>query len=217
MARPGERLDLTPEQERIVREAIVGGETRDEAAFLAGITRSRLDTRLRDQMRDLRVGRGRRERQRRPADPTFDEIRRRRLLIRSRWSPAIEAVRRSGCVNFGGIWEVCTVSGMAIASQLPGNASVKFVRGDDWGETLDFSIDTTGYAWAASIYSLFTGATVVAPTVSVISAALGQIGLALTDAQTAALQAGTYGLRVTWTAPGDSVRRAAEGICEVLP
>lgn len=217
MGRKGVRQLLTPEQERIVRETIAEGETRSEAAFRAGITAQFLETRMRDQLADLRVGKGCGGGRRVIVDPTFEEIRRRRLLVRSRWSPAMEAVRRSVSMNFGDRWEIDTVEGMAIASQLPGSASVRFVRGDDWGETLDFSIDATGYTWSASIYSLFTGATVVAPTVAVISAALGQIAVSLTDAQTAALQAGTYGLRVTWTAPGDAVRRAAEGICEVLP
>lgn len=217
MGRRGVWRRLTPEQERVIRDAIESGETRSEAAFRAGITAQFLETRMRDQLADLRVGQGRGGGCRGVVDPTFEEIRRRRLLVRSRWSPATETARRSAPLNFGDRWEFCSVTGMAIASQLPGNASVRFVRGDDWGETLDFSIDTTGYTWSAAIYSLFTGATVVSPTIAVLSASLGQVALSLTDAQTAALQAGTYGLRVTWVAPGDTVRRAAEGICEVLP
>ena len=215
---PRKSVLLTAVQERVIREAVAEGETYIEAAWRAGIPYERLRWRIRTgQLADLKVGQGRRERFRCGPDPTFDEIRRRRLLVRSRWSAATEAVRRSRCRDFGGIWEHDEATGMAIASQLPGGLGVRFVRGDDWGETLDFSFNATGYSWSASIYSLFTGANVVAPTVAVISATLGQVALSLTDAQTAALQAGTYGLRVTWTAPGDVVRRAAEGICEVLP
>ena len=208
---------LSDEQVRVIKEAIDEGETYREAAWRAGITSRMLRHRIAvGQLVGVAVGRGRGGGPK-LWEPTFEELRRRRLIVRSRWTPEVEQARRARERNFAGIWEFDNDSGMAIASQLPGNASVRFVRGDDWGETLDFSIDTTGYTWSASIYSLFTGANVVSPTVSVISASLGQIGLALTDAQTAALQAGTYGLRVTWIAPGDSVRRAAEGICEVLP
>jgi hypothetical protein len=88
--RPYRRLPelLTPEQERIVREALVGGATRHEAAALIGITRQRLDTRLRDQLKDLRVGQGRRERNRQPqADPEPWEIALRAAAIRRTWPP----------------------------------------------------------------------------------------------------------------------------------
>jgi hypothetical protein len=205
----------------IIREAIAAGETYLEAAFLADVPYGRLMWRKRlGEIDDIRRGQGARESQECRScrrDPTFEEIRRRRLLIRSRWSADTESSRRVRTQDFGGIWEFDEDSGMAVASQLPGGASVRFVRGDDWGETFDFSFDATGYTWSASLYSLFTGANVVSPAITVVSASAGQVALALTDAQTAALQAGTYGLRVTWNAPGDVVRRAAEGICEVMP
>ena len=77
---------LTPAQEEAVRRALQAGATRDEAARLVGITRSRLDTRLRDQLRDCRVGQGRRERHRQPqADPTPAEILLRAAAIRRAW------------------------------------------------------------------------------------------------------------------------------------
>lgn len=214
---PGPAAPLTAEQVALIRQAIADGETYREAAWRAGITSRILRHRIAaGQLPGVAVGRGRGGGPRH-YDPTFEEIRRRRLIVRSRWTRDIEEARRARVLNFAGSWEWDEDSNMAIASQLPGSASVRFVRGDDWGETLDFSFDATGYTWSASIYSLFTGATVVSPTVAVISAALGQVAVSLSDTQTAALQAGTYGLRVTWSAPGDVVRRAAEGICEVLP
>lgn len=79
---------LTPDQERIIRDAITDGATRDEAAALAGITRQWLDTRMRDQLADLRVGRGRREqKQKRGIDPTPAEIAMRAAAVRSTWPP----------------------------------------------------------------------------------------------------------------------------------
>lgn len=104
---------------------------------------------------------------------------------------------------------------MSLAPQLPGKASVSFVRGDDWGATFDFNVDATGYTWAAAIFSVVTGQTLLAPSVSVVSASLGQVSVSLTDLQTSTLAAGTYGLRLTFTAPGGVVRRSTEGLVEV--
>ena len=83
---------LSPEQEAIVREALIGGATRCEAAALIGITRQLLDTRLRagEQLGDLRVGRGRRRgggAAERGPDPTPEEIAFRAAMIRRSWGP----------------------------------------------------------------------------------------------------------------------------------
>ena len=84
--RPGRFQPLTVEQEERVRTALAAGATRDEAAAAAGITRSRLDTRLRDQLKNVRVGRGRRETRRAPQpELTPDEVAYRTHLVRSRW------------------------------------------------------------------------------------------------------------------------------------
>jgi hypothetical protein len=89
--RPGNRRGgrarfLTPAEEQTIRAALAAGFTRDEAAAEVGITRSTLDARLRDQLADLRVGRGRRERRRAPQpELTPDEIAYRTHLVRSRW------------------------------------------------------------------------------------------------------------------------------------
>lgn len=90
---------LTPQQERRLRILLPAGATRDEAAAEVGITRSLLDTRLRDQLRDLRVGRGRRERRQPVADPTPEEIAARAAEVRRSWTEEERDRRR---LNFSG-------------------------------------------------------------------------------------------------------------------
>lgn len=104
---------------------------------------------------------------------------------------------------------------MATADQLPGELNIAFNHGDDYSTLVDLSIDTTGYSWAAEIYSLVTREVLEEPTVAVVNAASGQFNLSITDAQAAALPPGTLGLRIRWTAPGGYLRRAFDGICEV--
>lgn len=104
---------------------------------------------------------------------------------------------------------------MATASQLPGHLAVAFRAGDEYATAIDFSINTTGYSWSAEVYSVVTGDVVQNPTVSVVSAANGQVNLSWTEAQTAELSPGTYGVRVIWVAPGSSQRTALEGMLEV--
>ena len=82
MPAAGDRVLLTPDQERIVREAIRDGLTQDQAAFLAGITRRLLVTRLADQLADVRVGQGRGPKRRGDCDPTEAEIERMKRAIR---------------------------------------------------------------------------------------------------------------------------------------
>jgi hypothetical protein len=79
---------LSPEQEAAVRAAYARGATSAEAAFLAGVTVSVIQARLRDQIRDIRKGRGKGGRRGKAVDPTPEEIAerraecdRRRLLI----------------------------------------------------------------------------------------------------------------------------------------
>lgn len=75
---------LTAEQERIVREAYGRGATSAEAAFLACITVSVLQARLRDQVADLRKGRGNGGRRGHAVDPTPEEIEQRRQEVDER-------------------------------------------------------------------------------------------------------------------------------------
>lgn len=104
---------------------------------------------------------------------------------------------------------------MATASNLPGRLSIACRRGDEYGTIVDFSIDVTDYAFASQVYSLSTGATVVAPAVTVVNAASGQINVAMTESQTSALSAGTYGFRIEWLAPGSVKRTALDGFAEI--
>lgn len=90
-----------------------------------------------------------------------------------------------------------------------------FRAGDEYSTLLDFSIDTTGYTWSAEVYSVVTHDVLVNPTVTVVSAANGQVNLSFTEAQTGDLAPGTYGCRVIWVAPGSSQRTALEGMLEV--
>lgn len=80
-----------------MRAALAAGESRDRAAALAGISRRRLDGRLRDQLADVRVGRGRgggrRLKAQEPAPPTPEEIRWAAALVREGWEPARWGVR----------------------------------------------------------------------------------------------------------------------------
>ncbi len=69
---------LSPEQEAAVRAAYARGATSAEAAFLAGVTVSVIQARLRDQIRDLRKGRGKGGRRGKAVDPTPEEIAERR-------------------------------------------------------------------------------------------------------------------------------------------
>lgn len=95
---------LTPDQEREVRAALADGATRTEAAAMIGVTRRRLDTRLRDQLADVRVGQGRRERNQRTrwqaiVDPDEQTIAARAAAIRAGWSDEEANLRR---LNFSG-------------------------------------------------------------------------------------------------------------------
>lgn len=74
----GQKKWLTEEQERVVRKAYADGLTCREAAFIAGIPQRLLESRLDDQVADLRRGRGRGGRRGPPIDPTPEEIAARR-------------------------------------------------------------------------------------------------------------------------------------------
>lgn len=98
--------------------------------------------------------------------------------------------------------------------QTPGTLNIAFNRGDDFSVLIDLSISLVGYTVTASLTSLVTGAEVIPFTVSVVSAANGQVNLALTDAQTLALPRGTYGWHLAWT-ESNATRTALTGFAEV--
>ena len=105
---------------------------------------------------------------------------------------------------------------MATISQLPGTLNLELVRGDEFATLVDFSINCTGYTFAASVYSTITGSEILAPTVSVVSASAGQVNVSISEAQTNGIAPGTYMWRLSWVAPGSAIRTALEGVCEVI-
>jgi hypothetical protein len=76
MPRKGDKQLLTKQQEKLARAAFAKGSTRDEVAFLLGVSRSILEGRMKDQLRDVRTGQGRHSYRRR-VDPTEEEIQQR--------------------------------------------------------------------------------------------------------------------------------------------
>jgi len=101
-------------------------------------------------------------------------------------------------------------------SLLPGTMNLAFKRAGDFATLIDFDGTTlVGYTATASITSLVTGTTVVPFSTSITDASAGQVQIALTDTQTAALPAGTYGWQLDWTAPGSVQRTALSGTVEV--
>lgn len=98
--------------------------------------------------------------------------------------------------------------------QTPGSLNLAFNRGDDFSVLIDLSISIVGYSLTASVTSVITGADVVPFTVTVPSAANGQVNIALSDTQTAALPRGTYGWNLKWT-EGNATRTALTGFVEV--
>lgn len=99
--------------------------------------------------------------------------------------------------------------------QVPGGLNLAFKRADDFSALIDVSLDLTAYTMTASIVSAVSGAEVVPFTVTVPSAANGQVNIALSDAQTAALAAGTYRWQMAWT-ESNATRTALAGYVEVI-
>lgn len=105
---------------------------------------------------------------------------------------------------------------MATYTQLPGTMNLAWRKSNDFSTLIDFNGTTlAGYTVASSLVSLVTGSTVTAFTTTVVDADAGQVNVSMTDSQTAALPAGTYGWRLDWTAPGGVQRTALQGTVEV--
>jgi hypothetical protein len=90
-----------------------------------------------------------------------------------------------------------------------------FKRSNDFAAVIDFDTTLTGFAVTANLTSLVTGATVVPFAATIVDASAGQVSVSLTDTQTSALAAGTYGWQLDWTAPGGVQRTALSGTVEV--
>jgi hypothetical protein len=79
------RKTLEPAQVESARAGFARGLSRDDVARLIGITRSTLEARLRDQLRDCRPGRGRGGHRPPTADPSPAEIAAMTAEIRAGW------------------------------------------------------------------------------------------------------------------------------------
>lgn len=79
----GGRTLLTPTQERIIRDAHAQGLTQGDAAWLAGVSRRLLVTRLADQLADVHWGQGRGPKRRGDCDPSDADIERMKMAIRA--------------------------------------------------------------------------------------------------------------------------------------
>lgn len=86
MAKRGPLL-LTRSQEMTVRRLLAAGATQAQAAAAVGITRRRLGERLRDQLADVRVGRGRGGGPGKFCDLEEAEIYARAAALRETWTP----------------------------------------------------------------------------------------------------------------------------------
>jgi len=105
---------------------------------------------------------------------------------------------------------------MSTYSVLPGTMNLAFKRAGDFSALIDFDFALTSYTVTASLTSLVSNTVVQAFTASVADAAAGQVSVSLTDTQTAALAAGTYGWQLDWVAPGSVQRTALTGTVEVV-
>ena len=85
-AKPDGRRLLTREQEMQARRLIAKGATQAATAAAIGVSYSRLKTRLTDQLKDLRVGRGRGGGRGLFVDLPRDEILARAAALRATWT-----------------------------------------------------------------------------------------------------------------------------------
>lgn len=105
---------------------------------------------------------------------------------------------------------------MPTYTQLPGSLSLSLRAGDELSSTIDFDTSLAGYTVTSNIVSLVSGQTVTSIATTLVDAAAGQVGIAMTETQTGSLAAGTYGWRLEWIAPGDVKRTALAGMVEVI-
>jgi len=105
---------------------------------------------------------------------------------------------------------------MSTYSVLPGSMNLAFKRSGDFSALIDIDIALTSYTVTANMTSLVSGGVVQAFTTSVSDASAGQVSVSLTDTQTTALAAGTYGWQLDWVAPGSVQRTALTGTVEVV-
>ena len=105
---------------------------------------------------------------------------------------------------------------MPTFSLLPGALNLEVTRGNELGATVDFDIDLSSYTVSSNISSLVTGSVVTTMTTSLVNAAAGQVGIAMSEAATTNLAVGTYGWCLNSVAPGSVTRTLLAGFLEVV-
>lgn len=98
---------------------------------------------------------------------------------------------------------------MATLEQLPAELNLEIGLGDDLSMPVDFSIDLTGYTFAAKVVRI-PDETITDIAVANTNLATGQIALSLTDAQITALGVGNHRWYLIWTI-GSASRRVLAG------
>lgn len=109
---------------------------------------------------------------------------------------------------------------MADYAVLPSNLNLIFVRGDEFGILLDFSIDLTGYQFQTVVFEVagvVDGQVVAGPdavnfTLTEVDLSAGEINLSLQENQTQAFNlTKTYRWYLRWVAPGVVTRTVLSG------
>jgi hypothetical protein len=103
-----------------------------------------------------------------------------------------------------------------------GIATIRVRRGNDYGRVLQIRykpeqkpIDLTGYELSA-VVTLWGKREIVATfAVTIVDAKDGTIYIELTEEQTAAMAAGSYRWRLSWTDPKSYARAVVRGVLEV--
>jgi hypothetical protein len=105
---------------------------------------------------------------------------------------------------------------MPTFSLLPGALNIEVKRTDELAAIFDFDIDLSSYQVSSNISSLVTGSVVTTMTTSIVNAAAGQVGIAMSEAATTNLAVGTYGWALNSVAPGSVTRTLLAGFLEVV-
>jgi len=105
---------------------------------------------------------------------------------------------------------------MPTFSLLPGALNLEVKRTDELAAIFDFDIDLSSYQVSSNISSLVTGSVVTTMTTSIVNAAAGQVGIAMSEAATTNLAVGTYGWALHSVAPGSVTRTLLAGFLEVV-
>lgn len=113
---------------------------------------------------------------------------------------------------------------MADYAVLPSPLNLQFVRGDEFGILLNFSIDLSGYSFQPVIYEvqgvvddqIVAGPTAADFAITYVDLSAGEINLSLTEAQTQSLLPNkTYRWYLRWVAPGVVTRTVLSGSISV--